>query len=147
MNLIFGILFFSVVFIVLIILQFSIGKKLITKLLPKEGSGPSEETQRRGFSVIGFIGTPETNPGDTTLVQVEIIGDPGYSQTAVMVSESALCLALNRKELADGGVLTPAAAFGDVIVRRLEKAGITIKPVDRFDKQGFFDRRNARINS
>ena len=44
-----------------------------------------------------------------------------------MVSECALALLLNRDELPElgkrGGVLTPASAFGDVLVRRLEETG------------------------
>jgi short subunit dehydrogenase-like uncharacterized protein len=48
-----------------------------------------------------------------------------------MVCESALALVLNRDELpggaAMGGVLTPASAFGDVLVRRLRAAGMQIR--------------------
>jgi short subunit dehydrogenase-like uncharacterized protein len=42
-----------------------------------------------------------------------------------MVSEAALCLATQRKQLErQGGVLTPATAFGLLLVPRLEAAGI-----------------------
>jgi short subunit dehydrogenase-like uncharacterized protein len=48
-----------------------------------------------------------------------------------MVCESALALVLNMDELpggpAMGGVLTPASAFGDVLVRRLRAAGMQIR--------------------
>ena len=44
-----------------------------------------------------------------------------------MLAESALALLLNRQELPPlaktGGVLTPVAAFGDVLVKRLEASG------------------------
>lgn len=44
-----------------------------------------------------------------------------------MISESALSILLNYKELPDlakeGGVFTPASALGDVLVRRLENSG------------------------
>ena len=44
-----------------------------------------------------------------------------------MISESALAILLNHDELPDiakeGGVLTPASALGDVLVRRLEASG------------------------
>lgn len=49
-----------------------------------------------------------------------------------MISEAALAIVLNSDELpcrksCGGGVLTPATAFGDVLIRRLEEfAGLTI---------------------
>jgi short subunit dehydrogenase-like uncharacterized protein len=51
-------------------------------------------------------------------------GDPGYAVTAVMMSESALCLALD--QLPDRfGVLTQASAMGTALVDRLRGAGMT----------------------
>jgi short subunit dehydrogenase-like uncharacterized protein len=53
-------------------------------------------------------------------------GDPGYAATAVMLGESALCLALDRDRLPDrSGVLTPATAMGTVLTDRLRAAGQT----------------------
>jgi saccharopine dehydrogenase (NAD+, L-glutamate forming) len=50
-------------------------------------------------------------------------GDPGYTETAKMLAESALCLAFDdNPELA--GQLTPAQAMGDRLTERLQKAGI-----------------------
>ena len=44
-----------------------------------------------------------------------------------MVSESALSVLLNYNELPEvakeGGILTPASALGDVLVKRLEHSG------------------------
>lgn len=44
-----------------------------------------------------------------------------------MISEAALSILLNYTELTplahEGGILTPASALGDVIVKRLEKSG------------------------
>ncbi|KAJ4002349.1 Saccharopine dehydrogenase-domain-containing protein [Lentinula boryana] len=62
-------------------------------------------------------------------VKVETIisakGDPGYYLSPIMMAESALALLLDREELPPlakkGGVLTPAIAFGDVIVKRLQE--------------------------
>ncbi|KAF9012631.1 Saccharopine dehydrogenase-domain-containing protein [Cyathus striatus] len=55
-------------------------------------------------------------------------GDPGYLLTAIMVSESALALALDGTDKLTefarrGGVLTPVTAFGDRLVERLGKTG------------------------
>lgn len=54
-------------------------------------------------------------------------GDPGYKLTSQMVAEAALCIALQRSELpgAQGGILTPAAALGSTLVKRLNDSGIT----------------------
>jgi short subunit dehydrogenase-like uncharacterized protein len=52
-------------------------------------------------------------------------GDPGYAATAVLLGQSALCLALDEQPPA-AGVLTPATAMGDVLADRLRAAGVTI---------------------
>jgi short subunit dehydrogenase-like uncharacterized protein len=59
--------------------------------------------------------------------------DPGYNGTAVMLGQSALCLALDEDRLpARAGVLTPATAMGDLLVERLRAAGFTFD-VERVD--------------
>jgi short subunit dehydrogenase-like uncharacterized protein len=55
-------------------------------------------------------------------------GDPGYKATAVLLGECGLALALDRDRLSDlTGVLTPAAAMGDVLLTRLPAAGVTFE--------------------
>ena len=55
-------------------------------------------------------------------------GEPGYEETAKMIVESALCLALSEVECPGvalgGGFHTPATALGNVLVGRLQDAGI-----------------------
>ena len=52
--------------------------------------------------------------------------DPGYGETAKMLGESALCLALDAPSLDERfGVLTPASAMGMHLVDRLRRAGMT----------------------
>ena len=53
-------------------------------------------------------------------------GDPGYAATAVMLGESALCLAGPDGLDSPGGVLTPSVAMGDALVERLRIAGMTL---------------------
>jgi trans enoyl reductase len=54
-------------------------------------------------------------------------GDPGYAATAVLLGESALALACDRNQLPDRrGVLTPASAMGDILLRRLAAVGVTV---------------------
>ena len=46
-----------------------------------------------------------------------------------MLAESAICLATQRDQLPvgkEGGVLTPASSMGQVLVERLQKAGLGI---------------------
>ncbi|KAJ3815982.1 Saccharopine dehydrogenase-domain-containing protein [Lentinula aff. lateritia] len=52
-------------------------------------------------------------------------GDPGYYLSPIMMAESGLALLLDKPALPalakNGGVLTPAIALGDVIVKRLQE--------------------------
>jgi short subunit dehydrogenase-like uncharacterized protein len=60
-------------------------------------------------------------------------GDPGYKATAVLLGECGLGLALDRDKLTDlRGVLTPAAAMGDVLLTRLPAAGVSLR-TERLD--------------
>ena len=53
--------------------------------------------------------------------------DPGYAATAVMLGESALCLAVDDGRLPGrAGVLTPATAMGGVLADRLRARGFTL---------------------
>jgi short subunit dehydrogenase-like uncharacterized protein len=50
-----------------------------------------------------------------------------YRQTAKMISESAVCLALDSHLLPEQyGILTPSTAMGSVLRQRLDKRGIEI---------------------
>lgn len=97
-------------------------RALLERVLPAPGTGPSEQARARGFFRHAFTGS--TADGRTVSATVAGQGDPGYAATAVMLGESALCLALD--ELPDrAGSLTPATAMGTVLVERLRKAGHT----------------------
>ncbi len=90
------------------------------------GEGPSEEERARSWFRIRF--TAE-HAGDELVTEVSG-GDPGYDETAKMLSESALCLAQDRDKLPSrAGVLTPAVAFGDVLIARLVRAGMVFRVV------------------
>jgi short subunit dehydrogenase-like uncharacterized protein len=62
-------------------------------------------------------------------------GDPGNRATVKFLCEAALSLALNADQLAGGqkrgGVLTPAAGLGDVLVERLRRAGMRLETNDQ----------------
>jgi short subunit dehydrogenase-like uncharacterized protein len=97
------------------------------RVLPKPGAGPSEEKRRRGSFEVTLIGKGQRGGTPFTL-RGRVVGrsDPGYGETAKMLSESALCLAFDGPELdSPGGMLTPASAFGFRLVERLRRAGMT----------------------
>jgi short subunit dehydrogenase-like uncharacterized protein len=106
-------------------LSFPPTRKLLDRILPSPGEGPSEKTQRRGFYEIAIHARTSTGRRYTSRVVQK--GDPGYAATAVLLGESALCLALDADRLPEGGgVLTPATAMGDVLIERLRVSGVTI---------------------
>ena len=100
---------------------------LLKTVLPKSGEGPDLETRENGFFNISLHGQgASTDKGDFELTaRVRGHKDPGYGETATMLGEAALCLALDGAELpSPGGVLTPASAMGMTLVGRLRRAGM-----------------------
>lgn len=102
----------------------SLGRKLLDKVLPAPGTGPSEQTRRTGWFSMKTVA--HTTSGATYLATFAGTGDPGYQATAVMIGETGLALAFDDlPQIA--GVLTPAAAVGDALTDRLRAAGMTIE--------------------
>lgn len=103
----------------------SIGRKLIRRLGPKPGEGPSEEIRRQGY----FRGTLICRSESIAklAVHVEREGDPGNEITIALAAESA-CLAVENAFSSNAkGFLTPSTAFGDQLVKQLEKVGFRFK--------------------
>jgi len=99
---------------------------VLDRLLPDPGEGPSDDMIRNGFYDIEVHAT--TPAGEQWVCHVRAKGDPGYGATAVLLGESALCLALDGDRLPDrAGVLTPATAMGSVLADRLRAAGQTFE--------------------
>jgi short subunit dehydrogenase-like uncharacterized protein len=103
---------------------------LLARVSPKPGEGPSEKVMREGHFQVQSYATLKMEDDRTIRLRGRVMGhgDPGYSETAKMVSEAALCLAVARKGLpsvSSGrfGFLTPSAAFGTVLIERLRRAG------------------------
>lgn len=95
-------------------------------LLSKQtsGQGPSAERRAKSWFRVRFHG----EGGGRKVVTEVKGGDPGYTETAKMLAESALCLAHDK--LPDrGGQLTTAAAMGDALLARLQRAGISFEVV------------------
>ena len=84
--------------------------------MPQPGEGPSREQQEAGHYEMAFFG--EAVNGERMTVVVSGDRDPGYGSTSRMIAECAVSLALDELPV-NGGLLTPAAAFGDRIIERL----------------------------
>ncbi|MDQ0792715.1 trans-acting enoyl reductase family protein [Streptomyces sp. B1I3] len=83
------------------------------------GSGPDAQRRRRSWFTVRFVGE-----GGGRRVYTEVSGgDPGYDETAKMLAESALALALDELP-ATSGQVTTAAAMGDALLGRLRAAGL-----------------------
>ena len=99
-------------------------------VLPAPGEGPSRELRDAGFFVVRFVAETEADGAAPVRIagRVEGKSDPGYGETAKMLSESAMCLALDGDSLAPGGgVLTPASSMGMRLVDRLRRAGMVFE--------------------
>jgi short subunit dehydrogenase-like uncharacterized protein len=101
---------------------------LLKSLLPKPGSGPSEQTMNSGWFTTELLGLAAD--GRTARARIHHQGDPSNRATVRFVCESALSLALNADALpggqARGGVLTPATGLGEVLAERLRNSGVAI---------------------
>ncbi len=96
--------------------------KLLDRVLPAPGEGPSEKAREKGFFDIEVHA--DTTSGTHLVCDIHADGDPGYKATAVMLGEAALALAHDEAQLPDAaGVLTPATAIGEHLATRLRAAG------------------------
>ncbi|RAV12804.1 enoyl-ACP reductase [Mycolicibacterium sp. GF69] len=103
-------------------------RKLVDRVLPKPGTGPSEQVRENGHYTVETY--TSTTGGARYRAVMSQQGDPGYKATAVLLGESGLALALDRDRLSDlRGVLTPAAAMGDALLARFPAAGVTLETV------------------
>ena len=100
-------------------------ERLLERVLPKAGSGPSERAREQGHYTVETYTT--TTTGARYLARMSQRGDPGYKATSVLLGESGLALAMDRDKLSDlHGVLTPAAAMGDALLARFPAAGVSL---------------------
>ena len=99
-------------------------------VLPKSGSGPSQEEQKNGYFDIRLFG--QTAKKETITTKVTGDKDPGYGSTSRMLSQAALCLAQDiSKDDVGGGFWTPVSAMGDKLLVRLEEhAGLSFKVIE-----------------
>ena len=109
--------------------RFGPTRALLSKAIPAPGEGPDPAQQESGWFDLRFVG--RTASGSLITTRVTGDRDPGYGSTARMLGESAVTfLDLDRTEVG-GGFWTPASAFGDRLVERLEaSAGVRFDVID-----------------
>lgn len=101
-------------------------RRWLTGLLPA-GEGPSEARRARSSFSVRFLGE-----GGGQLVATEVSGgDPGYDETAKILSESALCLAFEPGLPRTSGQVTTATAMGEALTGRLVRAGVGFRVTHR----------------
>ena len=101
---------------------------LRNRFLPKPGEGPSKQERESGFFNMILVG----HLPDDTVIKARVSGDrdPGYGSTAKMIAECGVCLAHDDLDV-EGGVLTPAAAMAEPLLKRLRSnAGLSFDIVD-----------------
>ena len=108
------------------LLSKSWGRRLLKRVGPDPGEGPSAEVMDGGFTRIRLVGTGAD--GHKVLAKIQSKGDPGNRVTVKILCESALMLATTKR--ADlpggktrGGILTPATALGLGLLDRLKAVG------------------------
>lgn len=82
---------------------------------PKPGEGPSPEERENGFYDVLFVG--EWPDGKELRYGVKGRYDPGYGSTSRMIAETGIALL---DCAAAGGIATPGALLGEVLVKRLQ---------------------------
>lgn len=90
----------------------------------KQGEGPSQARRAKSWFTVDFVGS---SAGRTVHTRVSG-GDPGYTETAKMLAESALCLALDDNP-ATAGQVTTATAMAQNLMARLQAAGVRFEVV------------------
>lgn len=90
------------------------------------GKGPSEEQRRKSWFKARFRGR---SGGHEVICQVSG-GDPGYDETAKMLAETAMGLALDDGYPRHTGVVTPVMALEDRLLERLQAAGLKFEVLE-----------------
>ena len=99
-------------------------RELMLRKMP-QGEGPDASRRERSWFTVDLV----AEAGGRTVHTRVSGGDPGYTETAKMLAESAMCLALDDNPPTAGQVTT-AQAMGDALLERLQKAGIRFEVVD-----------------
>eukprot|EP01023_Acetabularia_acetabulum_P051212 TRINITY_DN5640_c0_g1_i13.p1 TRINITY_DN5640_c0_g1~~TRINITY_DN5640_c0_g1_i13.p1 ORF type:complete len:431 (-),score=68.30 TRINITY_DN5640_c0_g1_i13:35-1327(-) len=110
-------------------------RNAVRNQLPKLGEGPPEQISSKGSWSYRFVGFTDAEEGEKP-IRVEAVArskkEPSNQETARIVLEAGICLALQQEELNEqgyqsGGVLTPATAMGGILLQRLRNKGVVFE--------------------
>ena len=97
----------------------------LQKFLPQPGEGPDRQTMEDGFLKLYGYGVMEDENGKEIPIYslFHFHHDTGYYMTAQLLVETGILLVKKdaAKTLTEGGVLTPAIAFGSELTKHLTK--------------------------
>lgn len=101
------------------------------RFLPQPGEGPDRQTMEDGWMTLHGRGIMVKDGKETTLTsKFHFNKDVAYLYTAALLAETGMVL-LEKLGKVDGGVMTPAVAFGSDLMQRILKTMDTsfeIKP-------------------
>jgi len=112
-------------------------------LLPRAGEGPDRDVMERGWMTLrarAVVEAEHEGVKDTKIVtgKFHFNKDVGYLYTAAMLAETGLLMLETRDDDRKGGVLTPAAAFGSRLTKRILDnldARLEIREIDKVPPQ------------
>ena len=114
--------------IVAALIFFSVTRNILKLFVPSPGDGPSETVRETGKFHFQMWGKGTNSQGENVVVKGRIDapdGDPGYKQTAAMVTEAAICLSQSQPSSDElFGLLTPSTGLGLNYYKRLESVNI-----------------------
>ena len=76
-------------------------RKLLQRVLPKPGEGPSEDMIENGYFTVELLAKHSELPGAQSRLRVHGKGDPGYGSTSMLV-ETAASLAHDEVDVGGG---------------------------------------------
>jgi len=91
----------------------------------QSGDGPSAEKRARSWFKVTFL----ARAGATEVMTRVSGGDPGYDETAKMLAETAMAMALDSGYPKRTGVVTPVMALEDRLIERLQAAQMKFERV------------------
>ncbi len=90
------------------------------------GEGPTEEKREQSWFRVRF----RAHHGDDEVVCEVSGGDPGYTETSRMLSETAMALALDEELPLRAGVVTPVMGLEDRLITRMQEAGLSFRQLE-----------------
>lgn len=117
-----GLMLISGFSIISLLSRINIIKNLLLKIVPS-GRGPNEEERNSHW----FKSQIVIKTNNKKVISEMKGGDPGYTETSKFISELALCIVTQYKQLNQKkGILTPMECAGELIIDRLKKRDIAI---------------------